>query len=447
MMVKNHKKIETEKIKIGLLGLGLDNQALLGLFDKHHAPAEITICDFRQKEQLPLIKVKNLNINYRLGTDFNRNLNDFSLLFRSPGWPLSCPGIQAALKSGKTKLSSPLNLFFELSPSKNIIGVTGSKGKGTTATLIYKIIKKQLRTESKGSQVFLGGNIGVPPLSFLEKIKVDDYVVLELSSFQLEDLAFSPRWAVITNLFKEHLSPADPNNPNFHASFSKYWQAKLSIANKSQNKALFVHQSLANKLKKEKLPGKIFYFQTSDLPSKLSGAYNQQNIAAAVSLAQHLKIKPKIYQQVIASFRNLEHRLEFVAEKNNVKYFDNSFATTPESTMLDLQSFSGRIIQIAGGADKGADFNPLSRIMKEKTAHLILLPGAGSEKLAAALKKSAFPVKKIDKVSDMSVAVALAKRLARPGDTVLLSTACASFGIFKNYKERGDLFKKYVRQR
>ena len=433
-----------KKIKIALLGLGLDNQALLAVLDKNQAPVEITICDFRTKEKLPKIKTKNLKLSYQLGSNFNRNLHNFSLIFRSPGWPIACPGIQAALKSGKTKLSSPLNLFFNLVPTKNIIGVTGSKGKGTTATLIYEIIKQHFKGDRK---VFLGGNIGIPPLSFLEKIKPEDYVVLELSSFQLEDLEFSPRWAVMTNIFKEHLSPADPNNPNFHSSFSKYWQAKLNIAKHQQNKFFFAHQSLSAKLKKETLSGKIIYFQESNLNSKLSGVYNRQNIAAAVCVAEQLKIKPATYRAVVARFKNLEHRLELVTAINGVKYFDNSFATTPESTALDLQSFSGRIIQIAGGADKGADFKPLSKIIKQKTTHLILLPGEGSRRLEINLKNISFPKTRLSKAKNMQEAVTLAKKLARPGDIVLLSTACASFGIFKNYKERGDLFKKYARQK
>jgi UDP-N-acetylmuramoylalanine--D-glutamate ligase len=149
---------------------------------------------------------------------------------------------------------------------------------------------------------------------------------------------------------------------------------------------------------------------------------------------------------VIANFSNLEHRLKLVAKKKAVKYYDNSFSTTPESTILDLKSFSGRIIQIAGGADKGADFKKLAKIIKEKTSLLILLPGQGSDKIKINLKKIKFPNKKIKKVKNMREAVKIAKKNAKIGDTVLLSTACASFGIFKNYKERGNLFKKYVKK-
>ena len=409
--------------KIALLGLGLDNQALLAILKQQKIKADITIKDARQDPK-----------------GFNKNLYKFDVLFRSPGWPLFCPGIIEALKKGHTTVSSPLNVFLKLCPTKNIIGVTGTKGKGTTASLIYQILK------DAGKKVWLGGNIGVSPLTFLNKIKPTDYVVLELSSFQLEDLRFSPRISVITNLYKEHLAPADPNNPNYHHSFNEYWQAKLNIAKKPENEYLIANKSLAPKLKKEKVSGKLIFFTASSLPSKLVGDYNQQNIGAALEVAKILKIKESIAKKTIANFGNLEHRLEFVEEINGVKYFDNSFSTTPESTVLDLKSFASPIIQIAGGADKGADFKDLAKTIKTKVKFLILLPGKGTSRIKKELQKIKFPKEKIKEVADMAEAVRIAEQKANAGDIVLLSTACASFGIFKNYKERGDLFKKYVRK-
>lgn len=436
------KKTSNTKDKIALLGLGKDNLEVLRILDKNQAPIDITICDFREKTNLPKHKIKNLKINYQLGTAFNQNLDKFDILFRSPGWPLSCPGIKSAkAKNKKIKITSALNFFFTVCPSKNIIGVTGSKGKGTTATLIYQIIKND---NSKKRNVFLGGNIGISPLSFLEKIKTNDVIVLELSSFQLEDLNESPKISVITNLFKEHLQPADPNNPNYHVSLVKYWQAKLNIA-RYKNQYLVANKKLKTKLQKENLNSKIIYFSASKLPSKLTGIYNQENVAAAIEVAKILKIKKNIYQKVIANFNNLEHRLELVLQKNGIYYYDNSFSTTPESTILDLQSFSKPIIQIAGGADKGADYSKLAKTIKKKTNLLILLPGAGSEKIKMALKLEKYSPRNIKAANDMKEAVNIAKQYAKPGYIILLSTGCASFGIFKNYKERGDLFKQYVK--
>lgn len=409
--------------KIALLGLGLDNQALLAIIKQQKIKADITIKDARQDPK-----------------GFNKNLYKFDILFRSPGWPLFCPGIIEALKKGQTAVSSPLNVFFKLCPTKNIIGVTGTKGKGTTASLIYQILK------DAGKKVWLGGNIGVSPLTFLNKIKPTDYVVLELSSFQLEDLKFSPKISVITNLYREHLAPADPYNPNYHRSFNDYRQAKLNIAQKPGNKYLIADKSLASKLKKEKISGKMIFFTASSLPSKLVGDYNRQNIGAALEVAKILKIKEAQVKKTVANFKNLEHRLEFVKEIKGVKYFDNSFSTTPESTILDLKSFASPIIQIAGGADKGANFKDLAKTIKAKVKFLILLPGPGTMKIKKELRALKFPKEKLKEAANMAEAVKIAKQKAGAGDIVLLSTACASFGIFKNYKERGDLFKKYVRK-
>lgn len=409
--------------KIALLGLGLDNQALLKILKEQKVKADITVKDARQDPR-----------------GFNKNLYKFDVLFRSPGWPLSCPGIVEALKKGHTTASSPLNVFLKLCPTKNIIGVTGTKGKGTTASLIYQILK------DAGKKVWLGGNIGVSPLTFLNKIKPTDYVVLELSSFQLEDLRFAPKISVITNLYKEHLAPADPNNPNYHHSFNEYWKAKLNIAKKPGNEYLIANKSLALKLKKEKIAGKLIFFTASTAPSKLVGDYNRQNIGATLTVAKILKIKDSQTKKTIANFGNLEHRLELVEEINGVKYFDNSFSTTPESTGLDLESFSSPIIQIAGGADKGVDFKDLAKKIKAKVKFLVLLPGKGTVRIKKELKAIKFPKEKIKEVVDMAEAVKIAEQKAISGDIVLLSTACASFGIFKNYKERGNLFKKYVRQ-
>lgn len=437
------------KTKIALLGFGLDNQALLSLILKTKDIPDITICDYRDKNLLTKVDNKKLKINYRLGKNFNKGLGDFDILFRSPGWPIACPGIQEAVKSG-SYLSSALEIFFKTCPTKNIVGVTGTKGKGTSATLIYKIIKAWLKEKNKNKtnkiKVFLGGNIGLSPISFLHKIKEQDFVVLELSSFQLEDLKQSTKISVITNLYQEHLSPADPNNPNFHSSLNDYWQAKLNIAKHSENKILIAAESLKNRLKNLEKEKNIKYFGTSNLVSAMEGEYNKKNIAAAVELAKYLRIKKDIYSQVIKNFKNLEHRLEPVTGKAGISFFNNSFSTTPESTELDLLSFNKNIIQIAGGADKGANFKNLAKTIKKKVKFLILFPGKGSDKIKIELKKINFPHHKLAQAKNMKEAVNLALKQSEAGDVILLSTACASFGLFKNYKERGLLFKQAVKE-
>lgn len=422
--------------KIALLGFGLENTSLLDWLTKNKVSAQITICDRQISKPLPALK--NTNIRWQTGGQADQELEKFDILFRSPGWPLHDPKLLKAKRLGRL-ITSPINLFMELCPTKNIIGVTGTKGKGTTATLIYKILK------AANKQVFLGGNIGIAPFSFLSKIKPSDYVVLELSSFQLEDLSWSPQVAVFTNFYKEHLAPADPNNPNFHKTLSSYWRAKLNIASSPNTGWLVINKKLKSKIAASKLSARVISFSTSPLESKLAGSYNKENIAAAVKVAEILNIPQTVTQATIKNFKNLEHRLEFVARKLGVSFYDNSFSTTPESTVLDIKSFPEPVILIAGGADKGADFSRLARTIKKTTKHLVLLPGSGTARLLQELKKVSFSRAQLSDARDMREAVRQAKSLAKPGDVVLLSTGCASFGIFKNYKERGSLFKRYVK--
>jgi len=438
-MHKELKKLDGKKI--ALLGLGLENKSLLSFLDKQDINVEITICDKRNKRRLNLPKLNKIKVKYQLGTSFNKSLDKFDLILRSPGWPLFCLGVEEAIKSKKTKVSSPLNIFFALCPSKNIIGVTGTKGKGTTSSLIYQMIK------DSGKKAFLGGNIGIAPISFLEEIKPEDYIVLELSSFQLEDLQYSPHISVITNFYKEHLVPADPHNPNFHYSLETYWQAKLKIG-KEQKKDdyLIANKKLKEKIEKEELKNNVMYFSTSNLESKLTGDFNRENIAATIEVVKILKISPKIYKETIANFSNLEHRLELVTKLDGVRYFNNSFSTTPESTILDLKSFSEPIILIAGGADKGADFIELAEEIKKRVRFLVLLEGGGTNRIIQELTTIDFPKDKYKTTNKMSRAVKLAHAKSHPKDVVLLSTACASFGLFKNYKERGRLFKEHVKK-
>ncbi len=435
------KDLLKNNIKIGLLGFGQENRAFLNYLinKKEFSQLEITICDQRDKSEFKNNLSNLKNINWQSGKNYKENLARFNILFRSPGWPLFCPELIKAKKQGPI-ISSPMQAFFELCPSENIIGVTGSKGKGTTATLIYSLLKNYNKS------VFLGGNIGIAPFSFFEKIKKNSYIILELSSFQLEDLNESPKIAVITNLFSDHLSAADPYNPNYHQSHKKYWQAKLNITKHQTNKYLIINQKLKEKIEKEKLSTKIIYFTQSKLDSLLIGDYNQENIAAAEKVAEIIKIPKKIITKTINNFKNLEHRLELVREMNKVKYYNNSFSTNPDSTILDLRSFHLPIILIAGGADKGANFKNLAKEIKKKVKFLILLPGKSSIKIKNELIKINYPKNKIQAKNSMNEAVSLANEKTKKYDIVLLSTACASFGIFKNYKERGNEFKKYVKK-
>ncbi len=428
--------------KIAILGLGLENLALVKYILKHKVNADITICDARND-----VKAKNswipasagmTRIRRQLGKGYNKNLDKFDVLFRAPGWPLDCPGIKAAKKKG-VKISSPMKLFFELCPTKNIIGVTGTKGKGTTASLIYEILC------AAGKRVWLGGNIGVAPFEFMDKIKKTDWVVLELSSFQLEDVAVSPHIAVITNFYSEHLAPADPNNPNYHKSLKDYRDAKLNII-KWQRNGDYAVINKKFKIGNLKLKNKIIYFGKSELPSKLIGEHNKENIAAAVAVAKIVGVKPEVVKKAVANFKGLEHRLELAREYKGVKYYDDSFATTPESTIIALKSFSAPIVLLLGGADKGADFGQLAKEVIKRCKFVVLLNGQATPRINKELQKAGFSENKMKLVNNIKDAVVVARQQADYGEVILLSTACASFGMFKNYKERGGLFKAEIRK-
>ncbi|MDD4271636.1 MAG: UDP-N-acetylmuramoyl-L-alanine--D-glutamate ligase [Patescibacteria group bacterium] len=439
--------LELRNKKIAILGLGLENLALIKYLLKHKVKCEITICDARKDVKIkhPWIpafagmtkkRVRMIKISWQLGKEYDKNLDKFDILFRSPGWPLN------ELKSRKLKvesLNSPMRLFFELCPTKNIIGVTGTKGKGTTVSLIYEILKLA------GKKVWLGGNIGVAPFEFMDKIKKTDWVVLELSSFQLEDMTVSPHIAVITNLYPEHLAPADPNNPNFHHSFRKYLNAKINIARWQKSGDYLISNDKFPMTKKiPNLKSKIVYFKKSELPSKLIGEHNKENIAAAVKAAKIVGIKPEVIKKAVVNFKGLKHRLELAGERQGVKYYDDSFATTPESAIIALKAFAQPVIILLGGADKGSNFKVLALEAKRRCKFVVLLNGRATPGIKKELLKAKFDKNKMKLANNMKEAIAIARAESEFGDVVLLSTACASFGMFKNYKERGDLFKKQV---
>ncbi|MBU1160584.1 UDP-N-acetylmuramoyl-L-alanine--D-glutamate ligase [Patescibacteria group bacterium] len=495
--------------KICMLGLGIENEALIKfLLEKRNEKIDIrcpnnlsrdcvrdklfghrmsfTICDRKSKKQLgkrydELKKYKN--INWKLGKNYDKNLSNYNIIFRIAGYPLFSKEIGKAKKFG-VEISSATKLFFDLCPSKNIIGVTGTAGKGTTASLIYSILK------TAGKSVFLGGNIGIAMFDFFKKIKKHDWIILELSSFQLEDLHKGPKIAVITNFFKDHLAPANPNNSNYHKSMKDYWQAKLNITKFGNQLSIINCQlSIVNYQSKQYFFSALdknadAYFKDKNTLCVMRStlcvpryASFKENIAAAALATKLAGVKISDIIQGIKKFKGLKHRLEFVKTINGVKYYTDSCSKTPENTIMALKAlgtqetkfpkiappqFSSRseenwggaifgnlvsarkIILIAGGADKGAHFKQLAKEIKKYVKFMILLKGKATTKINNELLKIKYPKNKIKLVYSMKQAIQVAKSHAISGDIILLSPACASFGMFKNYKERGELFKMEV---
>ncbi|MCG2691345.1 UDP-N-acetylmuramoyl-L-alanine--D-glutamate ligase, partial [Microgenomates group bacterium] len=308
----------------------------------------IAILGLGEEGQDVLTWLKSNSLNCRIKV-FDKittvDLSGFDIVFRSPGfWRLS-PMLKKAAAAG-VMITSATKLFFNLCPCP-IIGVTGTKGKGTTASLITRIL-----TQS-GQSVYLAGNIGKPMLQLLSKLKVTDLVCLELSSFQLQDLTKSPHIAVVLNITSEHL--------DVHQTTAEYRQAKANIVKYQtpSDHAIINSDYQMTKSMTALTKAKVSFFSRHDLSLdhrriQLRGEHNLENIAAAIATAQLFKISNQTITQAIYSFKGLEHRLEFVREVKGVKYYNDSFSTTPETAIAAIKSFKEPEILILGGSDKGS---------------------------------------------------------------------------------------------
>ena len=447
--------IDFRNKKIAVLGLGIEGEDVVGFLVKKGAK-NITIFDQKDPSQLgeQYKKFKSLkSLKFKLGTDYLKDgLTGFDIIFRSPAFKLSMTELMAAKKAG-VEISSATKLFFDSCPGK-IIGVTGTKGKGTTATLIYQILKKA------GKKVFLAGNIGEPMLAILPKISKDSWVVLELSSFQIQDLGKSPHIAVVLFITSEHL--------DYHASVEEYIQAKTNIVS-HQNRSDFAVLNADNKIssafgaltpaeiycisQKRKVKGayvldeKIYLLEKligSIKKLKIIGQHNWDNVCAAAIAAWVAGADIATIKKAVFDFRGLEHRLELVTKINNVSFYNDSFSTTPETAIAAIKSFSQPIILIAGGSEKGSDFTTLGKKIAQSSVKALILIGEMAERIKQAALQAGFTGKIIFRPKTMKKIVQRAVAEASLGDVVLLSPACASFGMFENYKDRGKQFKKYV---
>lgn len=441
--------------KVGVLGLGEENVHLVKFLVKNGA--KVVICDQSEKGELGEYyqEIKDLPVQFRLGPHYLDHLEDFQIVFRTPGLPYFEPKIQAAKKAG-VKISSQTKLFFDLCP-RPIIGVTGTKGKGTTTALIGEILK------TSSGQVFVGGNIGNPPIGFLDKLNKNDIVVLELSSFQLQDLEKSPHIAVILDIKVDHL--------DYHQNEAEYIEAKLNIVRfQTKNDFAVINADYLTSIEfASSTPAKIYWFsrrKTVDLGSfllknklilrtedketeiialghiRLRGAHNLENIAAAVTASFLAGANLEAIKSAVKKFKGLEHRLEFVREVHGVKFYNDSFSTTPETAIAAIQSFEEPIILLLGGSEKGADYQGLGKIISQSKVKMIIPIGLTARRIVKEVTNH--EIKIIDEIQSMSEAIKIAQENARPGDVVILSPASASFDRFKNYKERGKIFKAEV---
>lgn len=328
-----------------------------------------------------------------------------------------------------------MKIFFDVCPTKNIIGVTGTKGKGTTSTLIYEMLK------AAGKDVFIGGNIGKGMFEHLERITPETWVVLELSSFQLMDLHASPHIAVTLMVTSDHL--------DWHKDLEEYVDAKSAITRfqKAGDISVFNDQYPQSARIGLLGEGKKVPVRRSDwhAPVRLRGEHNKENFVAAAAAARMAGVAEETIFAVAREFKGLEHRLEEVAVRQGVTYYDDSISTTPDTAIAAVHAFSEPMVLILGGSEKGADFTELGKELA-RASHILglVLIGVTAEKIKHAIMQAGavFPVR--EGAQTMETAVAHARELSVPGSVVVLSPACASFGMFKNYKDRGDQFKEAV---
>lgn len=444
------------KKNIAVIGIGISNIPLIRFLMK--SDINLTAFDKRSKEELGEIydELSSLGVKFQLGDDYLSKIpENTDIIFKTPGIRYDIPELKKAVSKG-TVLTSDTELFFELCPAE-IIAVTGSDGKTTTTTLVYELLKKE------GYKTFVGGNIGTPLFSSIEQISKEDKVVLELSSFQLHTLRKSPEISVITNI--------TPNHLNWHTSYEEYIDAKKNIFKFKNNKKTvlnydndltlsFYGEANGSLLFSRKSPikdgfalndgvivkkknGEIIDKILDSKNIKIPGVHNIENYMAAIAATDGLVSKETI-NYIAKNFGGVEHRIEFVREINNVRFYNDSIASTPARTTAGLLSFSNKVILIAGGYDKNIPFDDFGPVVCDRVKELILVGNTS--------KKIKYAVENADNYNDLPIhlfeefdkAVAYSKDIAREGDVVLLSPACASFDLFKNFEERGNKFKEIV---
>ena len=463
MEYKNQKLIEfndyLKEKKVAIIGLGVSNLPLLKYM--YEKKAKVTVFDEKEQEEVPrklLERLDKYEANAFFGKNCFKNLKNFDIIFRSP----SCLPTRKELVEEKDRgaiLTSEIEMLMKLCPCK-IIGVTGSDGKTTTTSLIYSILKKA------GYNTYLGGNIGIPLFTKLDEMTPDDILVLELSSFQLMGMKISPNISVITNI--------TPNHLNIHKDYQEYIDAKKNIF-KYQNENDYLILNYDNEITracKKEAKSKVIYFSSKEkldngfivdngiikecedgirkhiLDTKevlLRGNHNFENIATALAATKTL-VDQDIAVEAVKEFKAVEHRLEFVREIDNVKWYNDSVSSSPTRTIAGLNSFDEDIVLIAGGYDKNLDYTPIAKPILKKVKTLILL-GATSGKIFNAVKDEEEKEKKhidIYMSDNLEQAINLAKKYAKPNEVVLFSPASASFDMFKNFAERGNIFKNLV---
>ena len=407
------KYLEGKKVLI--LGFGREGKATYNFIKKYIPNLEIGIADFDE------IDINEVTF---CGKDYLKSIYNYDVVIKSPGIPykdLDLTGFNGIITS-QTDLLLKFN-------RNNIIGITGTKGKSTTSSLIFNILKKG------NVNVKLIGNIGVPPFECLEEFDDDINLVYEMSSHQLENVTNSPHIAILLNIFEEHL--------DHYNSYEDYQLAKVNIFRwQNNNDYLICNKSneLVKKYVEEFCNSKnIEIIDNWKEYGNLLGEHNKLNVKIAVSVAKLFNIEDDVIKSAIAEFKSLPHRLEYVGEFNGIKYYNDSIATVPQATIAAVESIKELDTLIIGGMDRGINYNDFIEYLNNSEIKNIILAYETGIKIANKLKRSGIYL-----VKDLEEAVSVAKRVTEK--VCLLSPAAASYGYFKNFEERGNYFKELVQQ-
>lgn len=445
-----------ENKRILILGFGKEGKSTYVFLRRNFPEKQLFIAD-KNNELLENNKelIEDINLEVSLGEEYLNGIEEYDLVIKAPG--ISFKGLD--ISKFKDKITSQLELFLEYFNVKTI-GITGTKGKSTTSTLMYTILKEQ------NKDAFLVGNIGEPIFNDIEQMTKNSIVVIEISSHALEYVKKSPNISILLDIYEEHLDHYD--------SLEKYIEAKFNVA-KFQNENDFFIYNASNllmqkydfKFYKENDYKVIFEENESDKGGnkvyikekciycndkpvmminhemKLKGMHNIGNIMFLIAVCDILKLDTDKMLNTISNFNPLEHRMEFVANINGVDYYNDSIATIPESTINSIEAITNIGTLIVGGKDRGINLSEFYKYLINSDIENIICLHKTGEYIYSELEKSN---KKIFKTNDLKEAVDIAKKITKRGKACLLSPAAASYGYFKNFEERGNLFKKYVKE-